>query len=64
MVPPQKKIKLPPHHFYWYGRCFVSIFWNGFKRTIWRVLGIGFPSRGYHLYIYIHTYICEYTHRG
>ena len=29
----------------------------------WRVLGIGFPSRGYHLYIYIyiHTYVNTHT---
>ena len=27
----------------------------------WKVLGIGFPSRGYHLYIYIYTYIHTYV---
>ena len=39
MVP---KKNIPSYHFYWYLRCFVSIFWNGFKWTILESFGYWF----------------------
>ena len=65
-----KKENLPSHHFYWYLRCFVSIFWNGFKWTILESFGYWFSHIYLCIYIYmcththIYIYICEYTHTG
>ena len=63
MVPPPKKNYLL---ITFTGICGVSCLFFGMvlNGQFWRVLGIGFPSRGYHIYIYKHTYIyiCIYIY--